>query len=216
MPVDFHLRRSTRHVFGKKKQHALNCKRTPLQDVLSASPTMPLEVDVQRSMSGSPVTLPEPDVERSSTGSPTTFPEQDVPRSSSPSTSFARDVAGPSASKNFRIDTVFYTPNQCTAHSEQSDGAKRKLAGQSAKQCKFELLDANLSHEKLKPDMDFVVVDMTVLNNLFAKTLLAKCGMQPFMIGKSNRQFRLAVKLELTCKKCKAQEACFSLPRVED
>lgn len=73
----------------------------------------------------------------------------------------------------------------------------------------------NLSRKELEPGTDFVVVDMTILNDLLPKTLCAKCGMQALTIAKPNEQYGLAVKLKLACTKFKTQEVCFSLARVE-
>ncbi|KAM7306501.1 hypothetical protein ISCGN_010204 [Ixodes scapularis] len=86
------------------------------------------------------------------------------------------DVAGPSLSWD-RIDTVFYTEEECVEREQRVDDGKASLADQSATSRKFELLDVCMESDDTDRGTEYVIVDMTVLQELFASTAYGKCGM---------------------------------------
>ncbi|CAN7947575.1 unnamed protein product [Ixodes pacificus] len=144
-----------------------------------------------------------------------------VDRPRSPSTSAARSPdqvcaqPSPAASTSHQIDTRFYTPEENAQRSERASDVKRDIENKSATQRKFDLLDVNFADVDGGAGTDFVVIDMAVLEGLFAKTTCGECGM-PVKLTKSARQYGLAVKLELSCTGCDLREARFSSPRVKE
>ncbi|CAN7983167.1 unnamed protein product [Ixodes pacificus] len=124
------------------------------------------------------------------------------------------DVAGPSSSRD-RIDTVFYTEEECVEREQRADDRKASLADQSATSRKFELLDVCMESDDTDHGTEYVIVDMKVLQELFASTACGKCGMATVGLSKcEERQYGLAVKLVLTCSSCDFAESRFSSPRV--
>ncbi|KAM7311103.1 hypothetical protein ISCGN_008011 [Ixodes scapularis] len=124
------------------------------------------------------------------------------------------DVAGPSSSRD-RIDTVFYTEEECVEREQRADDRKASLADQSATSRKFELLDVCMESDDTYRGTEYVIVDMTVLQELFASTACGKCGMATVGLPKcTERQYGLAVKLVLTCSSCDFAESRFFSPRV--
>ncbi|KAG0415448.1 hypothetical protein HPB47_007390 [Ixodes persulcatus] len=108
----------------------------------------------------------------------------------------------------------FYTPEENAQRSERASDVKRDIENKSATKQKFDLLDVNFADVDGGAGTDFVVIDMAVLEGLFARTTCGECGM-PVKLTKSARQYGLAVKLELSCTGCDLREARFSSPTVE-
>ncbi|KAM7298992.1 hypothetical protein ISCGN_019559 [Ixodes scapularis] len=89
------------------------------------------------------------------------------------------------------------------------------FADQSATSRKFELLDVCIESDDTDRGTEYVIVDMKVLQELFASTACGKCGMATVGLSKcEERQYGLAVKLVLTCSSCDFAESRFCSPRV--
>ncbi|CAN7947863.1 unnamed protein product [Ixodes hexagonus] len=124
------------------------------------------------------------------------------------------DVAGPSSFRD-RIDTVFYTEEECVEREQRADDRKASLADQSATSRKFELLDVCMESDDTDRGTEYVIVDIKVLQEFFASTACGKCRMATVELSKcEERQYGLAVKLVLTCTSCDFAESRFSSPRV--
>ncbi|KAG0415010.1 hypothetical protein HPB47_007815 [Ixodes persulcatus] len=124
------------------------------------------------------------------------------------------DVAGPSSSRD-RMGTVFYTEEGYVEREQRADDRKASLADQSATSQKFELLDVCMESGNTDRGTEYVIVDMKVLQELFASTACGKCGITTVGLSKcEERQYGLAVKLVLTCSTCDFAESRFSSPRV--
>lgn len=185
MARDKRLKSSTRRAFGKQRRRPP--KRTPkLSQDAAAAECSAIQVDRPRSPSASAARSPDQVCAQPS----------------------------PAASTSHRIDTRFYTPEENAQRSERASDVKRDIENKSATQRKFDLLDVNFADVDGGAGTDFVVIDMAVLEGLFAKTTCGECGM-PVKLTKSARQYGLAVKLELSCTGCDLREARFSSPRVE-
>lgn len=121
----------------------------------------------------------------------------------------------PGPSTSYRLDTRYYTAEEIAARAEHADEVKRGLETKSATQRKFDLLEVDLEHSEEDSGTDFVVVDMAMLKDLFAHVKCGKCGLAAPDLRKADRQYGLAVKLEVTCSVCKHRVERFSSPRTE-
>ncbi|KAG0423237.1 hypothetical protein HPB47_000972 [Ixodes persulcatus] len=110
------------------------------------------------------------------------------------------DVAGPSSSRD-RIDAVFYTEEECVECEQRADDRKASLADQSATSRKFELLDVCMESDDTDRGTEYVIVDMKVLQELFASPACGKCGMATVGLSKCEGEAVPAwqCKLVLTC-----------------
>lgn len=121
----------------------------------------------------------------------------------------------PGPSTSFRLDTTYYTAEEIAARAEHANQIKRGLETKSATQRKFDLLEVDLEHSEEEAGTEFVVVDMAMLRDLFAHVKCGKCGLAAPDLRKADRQYGLAVKLEVTCSVCKHRVERFSSPRTE-
>lgn len=135
--------------------------------------------------------------------SPAPSPDQPPPES----------IPGPSTS--CRLDTRYYTAEEIAARTEHADEVKRGMETKSATQRKFDLLEVDLAHSEEESGTDFVLVDFAMLKDLFAHVRCGKCGLAAPDLRKPDRQYGLAVKLEVTCSVCEHRVERFSSPRTE-
>lgn len=135
--------------------------------------------------------------------SPAPSPDQPPPES----------IPGPSTS--CRLDTRYYTAEEIAARTEHADEVKRGMETKSATQRKFDLLEVDLAHSEEESGTDFVLVDFAMLKDLFAHVRCGKCGLAAPDLRKPDRQYGLAVKLEVTCSICEHRVERFSSPRTE-
>ncbi|KAG0428102.1 hypothetical protein HPB47_024901 [Ixodes persulcatus] len=102
---------------------------------------------------------------------------------------------------------------------QQHNGSVEKLPldppALFAPQRKFDLLEVNASCQTSDAGTQFVIVDMKVLNDLFAHARCGSCGAGALMLSKAvDKEYGLAVKLVPVCSTCNFQKKQFSSPRV--
>ncbi|XP_070395670.1 uncharacterized protein [Dermacentor albipictus] len=123
------------------------------------------------------------------------------------------DAAEPS-SRAQRFDTVFFTEAECAGREKYADNIKTSFAKKSATSRKFELMNVGTASEDDDRGTEYIV-HLSVLKKMFVSTSCSKCGMTTLQLAKcSEREYGLAVKLELTCSNCDFAERHFSSPRV--
>lgn len=142
-------------------------------------------------------------------------PPLDAAGASSCAEHIDNNVAGPSTRAE-RVDTVFYTDEACAEREEHAKSVKSSLADVSATSRKFDLLNVSMASDDNDHGTEFIIVDMQVLQKFFFKTTCTQCGTVSLQFSKCNqRQYGLAVKLELTCANCDFAKRHFSSPRVD-
>ncbi|KAH6921313.1 hypothetical protein HPB50_027700 [Hyalomma asiaticum] len=110
------------------------------------------------------------------------------------------NVPGPS-SRAERMDTVFYTDEARAEREERAKCVKSLLADILAPSRKFDLLDVSMASDDNDHGTEFIVVGM-------------ECGTVGLQFAKCNeRQYGLAVKLELTCSSCDFAKRHFLSPQ---
>ncbi|KAG0421078.1 hypothetical protein HPB47_003020 [Ixodes persulcatus] len=188
MPGDSRLKESTRRSFGKKTRRAWNKRKaSPASAPLRSAP-LPNALD----LSGASASLPVDDAAASSSG-----------------------TGGSSFAGTTRVDSTYYSTAEQAQRAERSEQCKHVLSGKSATQRKFDLLEVNGSCLTSDAGTQFVIVDMKVLNDLFAHARCGSCGAGSLTLSKAaDKEYGLAVKLVLVCSTCSFQKKQFSSPRV--
>ncbi|KAM7282574.1 hypothetical protein ISCGN_002720 [Ixodes scapularis] len=188
MPGDSRLKESTRRTFGRKTRRAWNKRKTsPASSPLRSAP-LPNALDLP----GPSASLPVDDAAASSSG-----PD------------------GSSFAGTTRVDSTYYSTAEQAQRAERSEQSKRVLSEKSATQRKFDLLEVNGSCQTSDAGTQFVIVDMKVLNDLFAHARCGSCGVGSLTLSKAaDKEYGLAVKLVLVCSTCDFQKKQFSSPRV--
>ncbi|KAG0435122.1 hypothetical protein HPB47_018674 [Ixodes persulcatus] len=122
----------------------------------------------------------------------------------------------PSAVVRYELTRIFFLPDESAERAARVDKRKQELAAKSATERKFDLLNVTRENEEVDSGTQFIIVDLKVLNTFFASTKCGQCGSAAPALKKSKgQQYRLAVKLELTCPACDFREEHFSSPRTE-
>ncbi|KAG0416132.1 hypothetical protein HPB47_006695 [Ixodes persulcatus] len=188
MPGDSRLKESTRRSFGKKTRRAWNKRKTSPASAPLRSAPLPNALD----LSGASASLPVDDAAASSSGTD--------------GSSFAGTTC---------VDSTYYSTAEQAQRAERSEQCKHVLSGKSATQWKFDLLEVNGSCLTSDAGTQFVIVDMKVLNDLFAHARCGSCGAGSLTLSKAaDKEYGLAVKLVLVCSTCSFQKKQFSSPRV--
>ncbi|CAN7946066.1 unnamed protein product [Ixodes pacificus] len=188
MPGDSRLKESTRRTFGRKTRRAWNKRKTSPASAPPRSAPPPNALDLP----GASASLPVDDAAASSSG-----------------------TDGSSFAGTTRVDSTYYSTAEQAQRAERSEQSKHVLSGKSATQRKFDLLEVNGSCQTSDAGTQFVIVDMKVLNDLFAHARCGSCGVGSLTLSKAaDKEYGLAVKLVLVCSTCDFQKKQFSSPRV--
>lgn len=203
MPDDVRLKKTTRRTFGRKSRRAWNKKTT------MSPASAPLLPDSSVSPASAPLLPDSSDLQGRSTG----VPAEDVAASQCASTSSTADASSVRGG-TVRVDTVYLSRAEQAQRAEKSNQSKRALSEKSATQRKFDLLGVSAGCQTTDAGTQFVLVDMSVLNQLFAHAKCGTCGAGTLTLTKAEKEYGLAVKLLLVCSTCKFKKQQFSSPRV--
>ncbi|KAH9362336.1 hypothetical protein HPB48_017988 [Haemaphysalis longicornis] len=154
---------------------------------------------------------------RGATSGRSTPPDENrsPPRIASPAPDQPPPESIPGPSTSCRLDTRYYTAEEIAARTKHADEVKRGMETKSATQRKFDLLEVDLVHSEEESGTDFVLVNFAMLKDLFAHVRCGKCGLAAPDLRKPDRQYGLAVKLEVTCSVCEHRVERFSSPRTQ-
>ncbi|CAN8025115.1 unnamed protein product [Ixodes persulcatus] len=133
-------------------------------------------------------------------------------------------LAGPSAagtaetsvdSGRVRRDTTMLQSSDLEEMKKKADEKLQELASTAATKRKSDILaDAKNAADYSLDDTSFTVVSLESLNVLMRSVKCGTCG-GAVQIGKSKREYGLAVKLSLTCANCGDISSAWSSPRVK-
>ncbi|KAH7961600.1 hypothetical protein HPB52_010718 [Rhipicephalus sanguineus] len=185
---DRRLKVTTREAFGKRRKRPWNARPK------AARPVMLPELTAAALSGGS--------AGSSSKLQPNTC---GVSASSPPSSRVGAD----------RIDTAFFTADESSERATTAGNVKARLASKSATERKFELLGVEMEDDVNDSGTEFLVVDLSVVQEIIGLMQCPECGEKTATLSKDpTKEYGLCVKLVLECFTCEMRAERFSSPRV--
>lgn len=84
-----------------------------------------------------------------------------------------------------RVDSTYYSTTEKAQRAQQEEQCKHAVSEKSATQCKFRLLGINARGQTKDAKRQFIVVNIELLNDLFAQRKCGTCGAGTLTITKA-------------------------------